>query len=151
MTGAQLKSVKGDKQVEIGDQLVAGRSEECDLVLTEGHPSRKHASVTVKEDGIWVEDLGSTNGTFVNDKLIEAAVKLEPGDIIRFDTDEYELVAPTTTVVRQAPDPNATVLRSPPPSLPKEAAPEPAPETTPEPAPQAAAPVAKAASRLGSE
>lgn len=120
MAGKLLKSTTTDKQVELHGETVAGRSDDCDLVLSEGHPSRRHAQLTVKEDGVWLEDLGSTNGTFLNGRLLEGSVKLNTGDRVRFDLEEFELVDPEATTQVHGPDPNATVLRTePPPATPQ--------------------------------
>ena len=45
--------------------------------------SAQHARVEARTDGVWVEDLGSTNGTFVNGARITTARKLEEGDVLR--------------------------------------------------------------------
>jgi hypothetical protein len=45
--------------------------------------SAQHARVEARTDGVWVEDLGSTNGTFVNGARITTARKLEEGDVVR--------------------------------------------------------------------
>ena len=60
-----------------------GRSEESDLFLNDLTVSRKHAVLTVKGRDVFIEDLGSLNGTFVNGKLIEERTKLKDGDIIQ--------------------------------------------------------------------
>lgn len=119
MTSIYLKSVSGDKKVELQGEIVAGREQDCDLVLTEGHPSRRHARIKVEGDDVWIEDLGSTNGTFVNDSKVESAVKLGAGDRIRFDAEEFDVVDDRAPAADAAPaaDSNATVLRAPPPSM----------------------------------
>jgi pSer/pThr/pTyr-binding forkhead associated (FHA) protein len=100
-----LKGPAG-KTLEVRDTVVAGRSPECDLVLVEGHPSRRHAKLTCKDDSVWLEDLGSANGTFVNQRPVGAPVALQPGDRIRFDAEtwEFTVVAPPELEV-------ATVMR----------------------------------------
>jgi pSer/pThr/pTyr-binding forkhead associated (FHA) protein len=103
-----LKGPAG-KSLEITDKIVAGRSPECDLVLLQGHPSRRHAQLTIQADGVWLEDLGSANGTFVNDQRVAAPVQLRAGDRVRFDAEQWEfgVVAPpeleAATVLRSAP------------------------------------------------
>lgn len=62
--------------------VVIGRSEECGLRLSTRRASRRHAEVRFENDVIVVEDLGSTNGTFVNGEKIEGLRVLEPGDRI---------------------------------------------------------------------
>ena len=45
--------------------------------------SAHHARVEPRRDGVWVEDVGSTNGTFVNGSRLDRPRKLAPGDVIR--------------------------------------------------------------------
>jgi len=45
--------------------------------------SARHARVDPRRDGVWVLDLDSTNGTFVNDRRIDSPHRLSPGDIVR--------------------------------------------------------------------
>jgi pSer/pThr/pTyr-binding forkhead associated (FHA) protein len=105
-TRFMLKGPSG-KTLEVTDKIVAGRSAECDLVLVQGHPSRRHAQLTRRPDSVWIEDLGSANGTFVNDQQITGAVQLRPGDRIRFDAEQWHFSVDTP------PDPEAaTVLRA---------------------------------------
>lgn len=64
-------------------ETVLGRDPKCDLIVSDALSSRKHALITKKDDGYYVKDLGSRNGTFVNDKKISAERKLEWGDCLR--------------------------------------------------------------------
>jgi hypothetical protein len=72
-------------QVEISGPTRVGRGAECELIL-EGDTtvSSRHASLDSRSDGLWVEDSGSTNGTFVNEAPVTAARLLHPGDVVRF-------------------------------------------------------------------
>jgi pSer/pThr/pTyr-binding forkhead associated (FHA) protein len=45
--------------------------------------SGRHARVEPRRDGVWIEDIGSTNGTFVNGVRLTTPRKLSPGDVIR--------------------------------------------------------------------
>ncbi len=101
-----LKGPSG-KSVELTDQVVAGRNPDCDIVLVEGHPSRRHAQLTVKEGSVWVEDLGSANGTYVNESQVTAPTQLRAGDQIRFDAERWQL-----TVSGAAPLEAQTVVRA---------------------------------------
>ncbi|MEX1039875.1 MAG: SpoIIE family protein phosphatase [Pirellulaceae bacterium] len=66
-----------------GDKYVLGRHPDCDIVVEVGAVSRYHAQI-VKQAGEYVaEDLGSRNGTFINDIQIHAAKVLSSGDSIR--------------------------------------------------------------------
>lgn len=67
------------------DELVVGRRSENDLPLDVDSVSRKHARLIRRADGSWwVEDLGSTNGTFVNQTEVHAPHPLVDGDLVRF-------------------------------------------------------------------
>ncbi len=62
--------------------LVLGRGTECDVPISTPRASRNHAEVYFVEERVVVHDLGSTNGTFVNDERIEVERILRPGDRI---------------------------------------------------------------------
>jgi pSer/pThr/pTyr-binding forkhead associated (FHA) protein len=55
--------------------------------------SREHASIDNASDGVFLRDMGSVNGTFVNGNQVRDAV-LNPGDQIAFDTERYVLETP---------------------------------------------------------
>ncbi|MFZ5445722.1 MAG: DUF4388 domain-containing protein [Myxococcota bacterium] len=77
--------LKGDKQ------LIIGRSSELDIVLVEDMVSRKHAKITIQGGKISIEDLGSTNGTFVNGEKVKQS-RLKEGDRILVGTSILKLV-----------------------------------------------------------
>jgi pSer/pThr/pTyr-binding forkhead associated (FHA) protein len=64
--------------------LTIGRSSENDLHLDEDEfASSRHARVEPRRDGVWLEDIGSTNGTFLNGVQLKQPRRLSPGDVIR--------------------------------------------------------------------
>lgn len=63
---------------------VLGRGEECSLVVDARTVSRRHARITVALGQATIEDLNSTNGTFVNQKPVAAATPLADGDQLAF-------------------------------------------------------------------
>ena len=69
--------------------LTLGRAPENDVRLDgDEFASSKHARIEPRRDGVWVEDVGSTNGTFVNGARLEEPRRLRPGDVVRIgDTD----------------------------------------------------------------
>ncbi|MHC4848940.1 MAG: FHA domain-containing protein, partial [Planctomycetota bacterium] len=69
------------------DSVTIGRSPECDMPITDGQASRRHASVVRLSEGYEVSDLGSTNGTLLNDVQIKKR-HLQNGDIIKIGATE---------------------------------------------------------------
>ena len=70
--------------------MTIGRANENDLVLPgDQFASALHARLDPRPDGVWLEDVGSTNGTFVNSVLLTGAVRLEPGDLVRVGETEF--------------------------------------------------------------
>ncbi len=66
-----------------GPITMLGRAVDCDLVLELDNVSRQHCAVHAREDGHFVRDAGSTNGTFVNDEELDGERLLRTGDILR--------------------------------------------------------------------
>jgi pSer/pThr/pTyr-binding forkhead associated (FHA) protein len=95
--------------IALTSQLRVGRAADCDLQLVEGHVSRHHARLSTLRGTVWLEDLHSANGTFVNGDRLVGAWRLFHGDEIAFDTMRYQLIgdAPDLTPIRppgQPPD-----------------------------------------------
>ena len=72
--------------------IIVGRSSDLDMVLVEDMVSRKHARITMQQEQIWIEDLGSTNGTFVNGEKIKRA-RLKEGDRVLIGTSILKVIA----------------------------------------------------------
>lgn len=82
----------GEFPLKADKQIVIGRSSELDMVLVEDMVSRKHARIMVNGTGqISIEDLGSTNGTFVNGEKVKQAT-LKEGDRILIGTSILKLI-----------------------------------------------------------
>lgn len=74
--------------------LTVGRGGQNDIQLdNDDFASAEHARFEPRRDGVWLSDIGSTNGTYLNGALLERPRKLTPGDIVRVgETDfRYEL------------------------------------------------------------
>ena len=67
-----------------------GRASELDVVLVEDMVSRKHAKITLSDGKMLLEDLGSTNGTFVNGEKVQAAI-LREGDRVLIGTSIFKV------------------------------------------------------------
>ena len=100
-----LRGVSGSyfgKIVPVRGRLVIGRGSECDLILDEPEMSRRHAVIENSGDGIYLRDLGSANGTFVNGVQVRDAV-LHPDDQIAFDQNRFLLEAPSLPMRTEVP------------------------------------------------
>ncbi|NOY27046.1 MAG: EAL domain-containing protein [Oligoflexia bacterium] len=69
-----------------------GRAADQDMVLRVNEVSGNHAILTYDGKHLWLQDAGSTNGTFVNRHRIKEAVALSDGDVLHFGTAEFRLV-----------------------------------------------------------
>ena len=69
-------------------------TEGCNYILREKGVSRMHAKLIGQEDGLYLLDLNSTNGTYINGERIESGkdYKLEEGDMVSFARSEYFVV-----------------------------------------------------------
>jgi hypothetical protein len=83
--------VQRSPSLEEGDEfpinsapVTVGRGGQNDLVLTDDDfASARHARIEVRGDGVWVQDLDSTNGTYVNGTRVAGAQRLDAGDVLR--------------------------------------------------------------------
>jgi pSer/pThr/pTyr-binding forkhead associated (FHA) protein len=82
----------GEFPLRMEREIVIGRSSDLDMVLVEDMVSRKHAKITTVGNQIVIEDLGSTNGTFVNGEKVKRS-RLKEGDRILVGTSIIKLVA----------------------------------------------------------
>ncbi len=69
-----------------------GRQLESDLFLNSSHGSQHHAELYEEDAGLWVRDLGSTNGTSVNGRRLTSPHRLADGDLIHFADSEFRVV-----------------------------------------------------------
>jgi pSer/pThr/pTyr-binding forkhead associated (FHA) protein len=75
-----------DRRIALsGDYLVVGREPDCDVRFDDPHVSRRHAALRRRGNAVYVQDLGSSGGTFVNESPA-AMTELRGGDVVRFAT-----------------------------------------------------------------
>jgi pSer/pThr/pTyr-binding forkhead associated (FHA) protein len=79
------------KTFDLGDELTVGRAEKCRLVLDDNYVSQVHARFFAKDGAYMIEDLGSTNGTYLNRRRITAPVELQRGDRVKIGKTVLEL------------------------------------------------------------
>jgi pSer/pThr/pTyr-binding forkhead associated (FHA) protein len=71
-------------------QMTIGRAAENDIPLgDDDFASARHARLEPRRDGVWLHDLGSTNGTFVNGMRIDRPRKLTQGDVVRVGETDF--------------------------------------------------------------
>lgn len=70
-------------------EITVGRDPGSDLSLDDRTISSRHAHLIFRQDQWWVEDLGSTNGTFLNDHRIETPTVIAHGDRLQFGQNEF--------------------------------------------------------------
>src|SRR5438270_584380 len=73
--------------------IIVGRSDDSDVRIQDHSVSRKHARLEPGPHGVFVTDLVSTNGTFINDKAIEGTVLIHDGDYLRIGNCIYRFLA----------------------------------------------------------
>ena len=94
-----LIQASNGKRFTIAKETIIGRRPNCDVQLpAESKASREHAKVGLSAKGLWVEDLGSSNGTFVNNARVTARTELRSGDRLRFDVEEFVVHIPAAAV-----------------------------------------------------
>lgn len=76
---------------ELGDELTVGRAGGCQITLDDTFVSQLHARVFRRDGQFFVEDLGSTNGTFLNRKKVTAPAALRKGDRLQIGKTVMEL------------------------------------------------------------
>jgi len=77
-----------------GDSLVVGRAAGCDLALADPFLSRQHSRIFRRGDRLFVEDLGSRNGTLVNGRPVAGPTELRPGDAIQISGSTLTVAGP---------------------------------------------------------
>jgi pSer/pThr/pTyr-binding forkhead associated (FHA) protein len=83
---------RNGERVDVVTPVTVGRSSQCDLSLQDTYLSSRHARLVNDEGELSIEDLGSTNGTYVNQELIKGRVQLERGDIVQVGGVIFEVI-----------------------------------------------------------
>lgn len=72
-------------------KITVGRNAACDCVIDDDTVSAYHAQINFRRNQWWVEDLGSTNGSFINDQRLTSAIVLTSDDQVRFGQISFQL------------------------------------------------------------
>lgn len=85
-------NLKKGSVIPVKSTITIGRKDDNSIVLQDLHVSGYHAKLIVKNDVLFIEDLNSTNGTFVNDNKINGRVKLFTKDIVTVGTTKLKVL-----------------------------------------------------------
>ena len=98
-----LTEALGDLTLTVNDSLSVGRGSDNDVVLGSKQVSRNHALLSVLNDKLYVKDLNSSNGTFINDERIDTneSKHLATGDTLGFASFSFQVTAPVSAPVVQ--------------------------------------------------
>lgn len=80
-----------------GDSTILGRGKDCDIVIPGTHLSRRHAEIRKQKDVLVLQDLGSSNGSYINEVRIQGEQRVRAGDRLRFDVYSFRVQGPATT------------------------------------------------------
>jgi hypothetical protein len=83
---------KGQRHT-IGDEATIGRAAGCSITVADNYTSQLHARVFHRDGALHVEDLGSTNGTYVNGRKVSAPLPLKRGDQVKVGATVFEVEA----------------------------------------------------------
>src|SRR5688572_20096834 len=117
----------------LAERLILGRHRNADVVVQDPSASRRHAAVVSRGGRYCLLDLGSTNGTILNGKVIHGEAALAGGDLIQIGEEVFEFVLeeggvrlePPTVSLVTVPLDRATLLVEQPPAVKKNGKPAP--------------------------
>lgn len=97
----KLEAADDQAQSVIVDRdMLVGRHQDADVVLQAADVSRRHAGLSLKDNALWVQDLNSSNGTFVNDVRIAVETEVKNGDSLSFASVQYTAQVAVVEVVQ---------------------------------------------------
>jgi len=74
---------------DIGDGATMGRSDTADILVDDPFASSAHARIFARSEFMYIEDMGSTNGTYLNGRQLRTAERLKMADTVRIGDSEY--------------------------------------------------------------
>ncbi len=87
-----LHADRDESIYKVTGTLDVGRSDDNEILLLDDHISRKHARLLLADGVVWLRDLRSANGSFVNGARLSGGCRLFHGDEVAFDTLRFQLV-----------------------------------------------------------
>ena len=87
------RDLKEGSIIPIRSDLSIGRKDNNSIILSDQHVSGNHAKIVVRNNGLFLEDLNSTNGTYLNGKKISSRIKLSNKDEIQVGTAVFKILS----------------------------------------------------------
>ena len=87
------KDLKDGSIIPIRSDLTIGRKDDNSIVISDQHISGNHANIIVRNDSLFIEDLNSTNGTYLNGKKISGKMKLANKDEIKIGSTVFKILS----------------------------------------------------------
>src|SRR5919198_1000424 len=84
---------EGERRIRVTERLTVGRGDDAGLVIDDPEISRAHAVLVPTPGGLDIQDLGSLNGTWVNDERITGPTLLASGDVVRIGTTRIDVLS----------------------------------------------------------
>jgi len=98
----KLQAITGEitgQEISVDRDMLVGRHQDADVLLQAAEISRRHAALLLKDQLLWVQDLNSSNGTFINGIRIEQEKQLHDGDIVQFASFKFSVLAPAKEIL----------------------------------------------------
>ena len=86
-----VNDADGRRNIPLRDSMTIGRAAHCDVVVNDTYVSNVHARISVSNGSYMIEDLGSTNGTYLNRAKVTVPTAVAPGDEIKIGKVALEL------------------------------------------------------------
>ncbi len=90
LTVVEPEAQRGES-FELADELTIGRAPGCGVHVDDSYTSNLHARLFRNDGVLWVEDLGSTNGTWVNGERADGVMRLQRGDVLQVGSTVFEV------------------------------------------------------------
>jgi pSer/pThr/pTyr-binding forkhead associated (FHA) protein len=109
MLKAQTIPLEG-QYFSLSDGMFVGREDDCDIKIPLSYVSRKHARLSIKKEQLFVDDMGSSNGTYVNGERTKSR-QLFNGDELRFDEFIFHVIGPEDDAKKKTTNNKAAITK----------------------------------------
>lgn len=92
INSGEARGLKEGSIIPIRSDISIGRKEGNSIVMADQHVSGKHAQILVRNNGLFLEDLNSTNGTYLNGRKLKGRAKLSNKDEIRIGSGVFKIL-----------------------------------------------------------